>query len=224
MRYPRPPSYRPPAHKNPSNAWDATTLVKGVLWSAAHFVSVGHCGHAYHRPDRCTGCPRGCDSLWTPDKRKSQPQRGRAASPQPLACRALAGTDAACTPRVRGVCRRVALGCSRRWARIKRSNWSCRCAGIWVLACSENPLTLAQRRPVSAGCSPKSQRCIVYGIVLERAAAPLPPGQQHCRSALPFALQLCNFGFQYRHPFFQSDRCHRLFPLYTAICSATMVP
>ena len=38
--------------------------------------------------------------------------------------------------------------------RIKRSNWSRRCAGIWVLACRENPLTLAQRGPVSSGRSP----------------------------------------------------------------------
>jgi hypothetical protein len=38
MKYPRPSSYRPPAHKNPYNAWDVTTSVKGVLWSAAHFV------------------------------------------------------------------------------------------------------------------------------------------------------------------------------------------
>ncbi len=38
--------------------------------------------------------------------------------------------------------------------RIKRSNWSRRCAGMWVLACSENPWTLAQRGLVSAGRSP----------------------------------------------------------------------
>jgi hypothetical protein len=25
---------------------------------------------------------------------------------------------------------------------------------MWMLACHENPLTLAQREPVSAGCSP----------------------------------------------------------------------
>jgi hypothetical protein len=38
--------------------------------------------------------------------------------------------------------------------RIKRSNWSRRYAGTWVLACSENPWALAQRGPVSAGSSP----------------------------------------------------------------------
>src|SRR5262249_50095382 len=58
--------------------------------------------------------------------------------------------------------------------RIKRSNWSRRCAGTWVLACSENLWTLTQRGPVSSGrpkpepirrtcCparSPKAIRCL----------------------------------------------------------------
>jgi hypothetical protein len=38
--------------------------------------------------------------------------------------------------------------------RIKRSNWSRRWAGTWVLACSEHPWTLAQREPVRVGSAP----------------------------------------------------------------------
>src|SRR6266571_8394590 len=38
--------------------------------------------------------------------------------------------------------------------RIRHSNWSRRWAGTWVLACRENPCTLAQWGPVSVGRSP----------------------------------------------------------------------
>ena len=48
----------------------------------------------------------------------------------------------------------LAVGFALAVYRIKCSNWSRRCAGIWVLACSEKPLTLAQRGPVSSGRSP----------------------------------------------------------------------
>src|SRR5215831_2278376 len=50
--------------------------------------------------------------------------------------------------------RRSSATAPRAVYRIRRSNWSRRCAGTWVLACSEKPLTLAQRGPVSAGDSP----------------------------------------------------------------------
>src|SRR5215510_16474964 len=41
---------------------------------------------------------------------------------------------------------------------IKRSNWSRRWAGTWVLACKEKPCTLAQRGPVSLGASPSAPK------------------------------------------------------------------